>query len=187
MTDREIIKGIISRSPVAERNLYRRNKKKCIRYAKGNFFGKTAEGQNIRCSIEDAEELYNDACALLIQNIYRERVQELAASISSYLITSMKYGWLNKVRSLKPSYVEQSAKGLSIDQKEAIRAKVRRLIHQLDPKCREMMTYRYILGWEDYEDIAMATQKNNGAVVRNLISRCRKRFRELYDRDEDKI
>ena len=48
------------------------------------------------------------------------------------------------------------------------------------PMYVEMMTYRYILGWEDYEDIAQATGKGNGDVIRNLLSRCRKRLREHY-------
>ena len=91
----------------------------------------------------------------------------------------MRYTWMNKARAMKPN-PQKTDLLLSQSTKETLRLNVRKAINQLDIKCREMMTYRYILGWEDYNDIAEATGKNNGDVVRNLISRCRKRFREQY-------
>ncbi len=178
-TDREIIEGIKQKDAEAEKYFYQKNKSICIQYALKTFFWKNPAGETLKCSLEDAEELYNDACILFIQNILKERIIQLDASISTYLISTMKYAWFNKARATKstPEKVEPTPSEKTL---ESIRVNVRKAINQLDGKCREMMTYRYILGWEDYDDIAKITGKNNGDVVRNLISRCRKRFRELY-------
>jgi RNA polymerase sigma factor (sigma-70 family) len=139
------------------------------------------DGAIQKCLAEDAEELYNDACAICIHNIVRGRISNLEVKFSTYLITSMRYAWFNKARSQKPKLEKKDLPDHTPNpDKEGIRLNVRKAIANLDPKCKEMMTYRYILGWEDYEDVAKATGKNNGDVVRNLISRCRKRFRELY-------
>ena len=175
----DIIEGIRKGDQEVERSFYLSHKTQCVRYAAQNFFWKGKNGENLKCGQDDAEELYNDACVLFIQNVLKGRIGQLEAKLSSYLITSMRYLWFNKARAKKPKpvlKVEESQKEV----KEAIRMNVRNAIGQLDDKCREMMTYRYILGWEDYEDIAKVTGKNNGDVVRNLISRCRKRFREHY-------
>lgn len=181
MTNREIIEGIKGGNREAERIFYLQNKPKCTQYATQKFFLKSAQGGHIKCTQEEAEELYNDACMLLIQNVLRNRIKELDVQISTYLITSMRYFWMNKARAYKPKPEKQTAtvSEPTIDI-EAVRGHVRDAISRLDEKCREMMTYRYILGWEDYEDIAKVTGKSNGDVVRNLISRCRKRFREHY-------
>lgn len=181
LTELEIIQGIKRKDTEVEAHFYRKNKSKCVQYATKSFFWKTVDGKTIKCELEDAEELYNDACVLFVQNIWRERIVQLEAKISTYLITSMRYAWLNKARANK----KQSAKAETpafptAESKESLRSNVRKAINLLDPKCREMMTYRYILGWEDYEDIAQATGKGNGDVIRNLLSRCRKRFREHY-------
>ncbi len=181
LTELEIIQGIKRKDTAIEAYFYRKNKGKCVQYASKSFFWKTANGKTIQCELEDAEELYNDACVLFVQNIWRERIVQLEAKISTYLITSMRYAWLNKARankkqSKKPEITETP----TAESKESLRSNVRKAINLLDPKCREMMTYRYILGWEDYEDIAQATGKGNGDVIRNLLSRCRKRFREHY-------
>ena len=182
MTEEEIIKALRNNDRVAERQFYQQNRTKCIQYAVKKFFWKTKEGKSIKCSDEDGEELYNDACVLFVQNVLRNRIGHLEVKISTYLITSMRYLWLNKAKS-KYAKAQTSLVNLpesSSTTGESIKLKVRKAINQLDDKCKEMMTYRYILGWEDYEDIAKATGKNNGDVVRNLISRCRKRFRDIY-------
>ncbi|PHN01562.1 RNA polymerase sigma factor [Flavilitoribacter nigricans] len=180
MTDREIPEAIKRGDQRAEQYFYRENKEPCIHYACKRFFWKNKEGISIRCSPEDAEELYNDACALFIQNILKDRIDQLEIKISTYLIKTMQYFWYNKARVASKPRPESPPEEIAETAKESMRINVQRAIAQLDDKCREMMTYRYILGWEDYEDIAQATGKNNGDVVRNLISRCRKRFRELY-------
>ena len=181
LTGLEIIQGIKRKDKEVEAHFYRKNKGKCVQYAVKSFFWKTAQGKTIQCELADAEELYNDACVLFIQNIWRERIVQLEAKISTYLITSMRYAWLNKARAnKKQSEKTEMAEPSSAENKESLRSNVRKAINLLDPKCREMMTYRYILGWEDYEDIAQATGKGNGDVIRNLLSRCRKRFREHY-------
>ena len=190
MTDQEIIDGIRKNDRAAEKYFYQQHKLKCTQYALKHFFWKPKHGgETMKCNEEDAEELYNDACVLFIHNLLRERIDQLEVKISTYLITSMRYAWMNKARKERKGNLEslESKESLvskesleSPEKKELLRVNVRKAIQQLDEKCREMMTYRYILGWEDYEDIANATGKNNGDVVRNLISRCRKRFRELY-------
>jgi len=119
-------------------------------------------GKTLRCAQEDAEELYNDACAIFIQNILRHRIQQPDIKINAYLIKTMQYAWYNKARASKPP-PETLPPAASAENLEAVRQQVRSAISLLDEKCREMMTYRYILGWEDYEDIAGATGKNNGA------------------------
>lgn len=181
LTELEIIQGVKQKDPEVEAYFYRTNKRKCVQYAVKNFFWKTANGSTVKCGLEDAEELYNDACVLFVQNIWRERIVQLEAKISTYLITSMRYAWLNKARANKKESAKPEIAGTPAgENKESLRSNVRKAINLLDPKCREMMTYRYILGWEDYEDIAQATGKGNGDVIRNLLSRCRKRFREHY-------
>ena len=180
MTNQDIIKGIKRQDTFVERDLYLGNRAYCIQYAIRHFFWKKGDGATLKCSDEDAAELYNDACVLFIQNILRNRITELEAKISTYLVTTMKYQWYNKARANRSGPIPVIAAAESVAEKETIRSYVRQAIQQLDEKCRAMMTYRYILGWEDYEDIAKATGKNNGAVIRNLISRCRKRFRETY-------
>ena len=179
MTRKETIDAIKHQKKHAEKFFYQKNKKECIQFACKNFFWKLPDGNSRKCKPEDAEELYNDACTLFIQNIIRGRVVNLEVKISTYLITTMKYSWFNKARAMKAKppkvKIEESE-----ETKESRRVQVRQAINLLGQKCREIMTYRYILGWEDYEDIARATGKNNGAVIRNLISRCRKRFREQY-------
>ncbi len=181
LTDLDIIQGIKRKDTEVEAHFYRKNKSKCVQYAIKSFFWKTADGKTIQCELEDAEELYNDACVLFVQNIWRERIVQLEAKISTYLITSMRYAWLNKARANKKQAERaESTTAPTPESKESLRSNVRKAINLLDPKCREMMTYRYILGWEDYDDIAQATGKGNGDVIRNLLSRCRKRFREHY-------
>lgn len=179
MTDQKVIEAIKVGDRRAEREMYLGNKSKCLKYAQANFFWKQKQGEILRCSHEDAEELYNDACAIFIQNILREHIDRLNIKISTYLIKTMQYSWYNKARARK-SVPSEKPEEPSAEIVESMRLKVRHAIGLLDEKCREMMTYRYILGWEDYDDIANATGKNNGAVVRNLISRCRKKFRLLY-------
>ncbi|MBX2874171.1 MAG: hypothetical protein KTR30_18780 [Saprospiraceae bacterium] len=178
MSDREILEAIRRGDRKAERYFYEQNRAKCSQYALQHFFWKTSSGETITCKPQDVEELYNDACVVLIQNILRSRIQ-LDVKISTYLITTMKYAWFNKARAVKRTPAT-TAVVIPEASKESMRENVRKAIHLLDQKCREMMTYRYIMGWEDYDDIAKATGKNNGDVVRNLISRCRKRFREQY-------
>lgn len=181
MTEQQIFEGIKQDKREAERQLYLLNKQQCHGYAIKQFFWKNQLGVSIKCSQEDAEELYNDACATLIHNVGIGRLQNLSCKLSTYLITTMRYQWLNKARSYK---TQPKAKALEPEvekeELETLRADVRKVLQQLGEKCKEMMTYRYILGWEDYEDIARATGKNNGSVVRNLISRCRKQFRVAY-------
>lgn len=179
MTNREIIEALKKQDRKVERKFYLEHKKTCTQYALKKFFWKRPNGTILKCTEEDAEELYNDACVLFIQNVLRHRIEQLEVKMTTYLINTMKYSWFNKARSIKPS-PEQTKIETSESVQESRRIQVRKAIQQLDIKCRAMMTYRYILGWEDYDDIAKATGKNNGAVVRNLISRCRKRFREHY-------
>ncbi len=186
MTNEEIISGIKQQDTAVERTFYLANRGLCIQYAEKHFFWKRKNGTSLKCSDEDAAELYNDACVLFIQNILRNRITALEAKISTYLVTTMKYQWYNKARANKSNTVQAEENIIEMDQSsvspntETVRNAVRQAIQELDDKCREMMTYRYILGWEDYEDIAQATGKNNGAVIRNLISRCRKRFKTIY-------
>lgn len=179
MTDKELFEAIKNHNREAEKKFYIVNKRPCIQYALQQFFWKMPDGDSRKCTQEDAEELYNDACVLFIQNILRDRISKLDVKISTYLITTMKYNWFNKARTFKRSPPVIKIETSKSD-KEAMRINVRKAINLLDQKCREMMTYRYVLGWEDYEDIAKATGKNNGDVIRNLISRCRKKFRENY-------
>lgn len=181
LTDQDIIAGIKQKDKEIEAFFYRTNKDKCIQFALKKFFWKSSEGNTMQCDIEDAEEIYNDACVLFVHNVLKDRITQLDAKLSTYLITTMRYKWMNKARSTKPTPStpdEGSAEASS--NIESMRVNVRKAIHKLDPKCRAMMTYRYILGWEDYDDIAKATGKGNGDVIRNLLSRCRKRFREQY-------
>ena len=189
MTEQEIFEGIKQDNRAAERQLYLLNKQQCLGYAIQQFFWKNQLGVSIKCSQEDAEELYNDACATLIHNVGIGRLQQLNCKLSTYLITTMRYQWMNKARSYKiqpkamePGVEREGSETLKEEKEalETLRQDVRKAIQQLGEKCKEMMTYRYILGWEDYEDIAKATGKNNGSVVRNLISRCRKQFRVAY-------
>jgi len=187
MTNEEIISGIKQQDTAIERIFYLANRSLCIQYAEKHFFWKRKNGTSLKCTDEDAAELYNDACVLFIQNILRNRITSLEAKISTYLVTTMKYQWYNKARANKLDTIGEKETIIGADPKssvtpdtETVRDGVRKAIQRLDDKCREMMTYRYILGWEDYEDIAQATGKNNGAVIRNLISRCRKRFRTIY-------
>lgn len=183
MTEKQIFEGIKQEDRVAEQHLYFLNKQQCIGYAIKQFFWKNQQGVSLKCSQEDAEELYNDACATLIHNASIGRLQELNSKLSTYLITTMRYQWMNKARSYKKQPKEKTLALEPEEEREVLetlRKDVRKAIQQLGEKCREMMTYRYILGWEDYEDIARATGKNNGSVVRNLISRCRKQFRATY-------
>lgn len=179
MTDREILEGIRQGNRKTEQYFYLHYREQCLRFAQKRFYWKSDTGITIRCTQEDAEELYNDASAIFIQNILKNRIDQLEIKISTYLIKTMQYAWYNKARARRPQ-PQTTLPGLPESEREQMRRHVQQVIAQLDQKCREMMTYRYILGWEDYEDIAQATGKNNGDVVRNLISRCRKRFRELY-------
>ncbi|MEZ5040639.1 MAG: sigma-70 family RNA polymerase sigma factor [Saprospiraceae bacterium] len=179
LTEEDVIEGIKRKRMDAEAYFYRINKEKCVQYALKSFFWKSPNGNIIKCSAEDAEELYNDACVLFVQNVIRERITQLDAKVSTYLITIMRYAWMNRARARKPA-PEKIELPPTENNNEWMRHNVRTAINQLDPKCREMMTYRYILGWEDYEDIAKVTGKENGDVIRNLLSRCRKRFREQY-------
>jgi|GEM_PF-2005328 len=181
LTDQDIIAGIKQKNKEIEAFFYRTHKDKCIQFALKKFFWKQPDGMTIQCDIEDAEEIYNDACVLFVHNVLKDRITQLDAKLSTYLITTMRYNWMNKARSTKrttPAQEEGSSETDSTN--ESMRINVRKAIHRLDPKCRAMMTYRYILGWEDYDDIAKATGKGNGDVIRNLLSRCRKRFREHY-------
>lgn len=182
MTDREFLDALRVGNREAERDFYLQHKSQCIGYAKNELFWKTKEGQTLRCSAEDAEELYNDACTLFIQNVRKGRIDRLEVKRSTYLIKTMQYAWFNKARARTSAINAAPVTDLSATVKESMRVNVHRAISQLDEKCREMMTYRYILGWEDYDDIAKVTGKNNGDVVRNLISRCRKRFRAQYEK-----
>lgn len=181
LTDQDIIAGIKQKDKEIEAFFYQTNKDKCIQFALKKFFWKAPEGSTIQCNRDDAEEIYNDACVLFVHNVLKDRITQLDAKLSTYLITTMRYKWMNRARSTKRTPPAPEEASSAIDSNiESIRVNVRKAIHKLDPKCRAMMTHRYILGWEDYDDIAKATGKGNGDVIRNLLSRCRKRFREQY-------
>ncbi len=181
LTDQDIIAGIKQKDKEIEAFFYQTNKDKCIQFALKKFFWKAPEGNTIQCKRDDAEEIYNDACVLFVHNVLKDRITQLDAKLSTYLITTMRYKWMNRARSTKRTPAAPEEASSAIDSNiESIRINVRKAIHKLDPKCRAMMTHRYILGWEDYDDIAKATGKGNGDVIRNLLSRCRKRFREQY-------
>ncbi len=55
---------------------------------------------NNRGTIEDAEDLFSDACVKLIENINNDKFNE-QASISTYFFSICKFSWMNHLRKKK--------------------------------------------------------------------------------------
>ena len=138
MTEKQLFIGLQKGLRSAERQLYVQFKPACLHYAQAQFFWKSQEGWSKKCSPEDAEEIYNDACALLIQQILNGRIQELHCKISTYLIKTMQYKWMNKARRQQRQLPIVSPEEEKAAKLEILRQQVRSTIKQLGVKCREM-------------------------------------------------
>jgi len=179
MTEKEVFQQLKMGQPSALEYLYHQHRAKCLGYARKRLFRKLPDGRHKFCSAEEALGLYHEAIIIFVENIREERLTELYVKISTYLISIMKNKWLQMIRredTQVDDFPNLAMEGEALDHE--IREKVRSGLVQIDPKCRQMLSLRYFLGW-DYDDIASSMGYNKGDVVRNLISRCRSKFREI--------
>ena len=164
-------------------NIYQKNRKLCISFATKNLFRTVLQGSTKNCTEEEALELYHDAIIVMVENIQENRLTELRSKFSTYLIATMKNKWLGQLKKVTPIFPGDDLlrERLGEEEKEFSESKrwVRLSLSRLDPRCREMLTLWHMMNWE-YEDIATTLGYKQGDVVRNVISRCRKKFREIY-------
>ncbi len=161
--------------------VYTKNRSKCVSWAVKHLVYQSDNQEAYKCSLDEARELFQEAITILAENVYYGRLTELRVAFSTYIIATMKNLWRSRHRRkewhLLPE-VEIPAPEVD-DQLEALQNRIREALNKLDEACRAMLTLRYFNQFS-YEDIALVLNYKNGAVVRNLIARCRSKFRDLF-------
>lgn len=176
MSDDDFLQRIINGDKALLEKVYLDNKEACLNFAKKRLFRQSKNGAIEYCNEDDALERYQDAFAKMIFNIEQGRLTKLDAKFSTYIFAIMRNKWVKDHRNPPPSDYPWDDDPEDTDIKES----VNKILMRMDPSCRKMLTTRYYFGWKDYDDIANELGYENGATVRNLISRCRKKFRNIY-------
>ncbi|MEM7369481.1 MAG: sigma-70 family RNA polymerase sigma factor [Bacteroidota bacterium] len=182
MNDQELLNKLKNGDEKALEWMYVSNRSKSTQYAIKKFYRKSTEGKIAYCTLDEAIELYHESIITIVENIREGRLVNLSAKVSTYLVATMKNKWRNMTRKRRhiPLDTLYDVSHEPADEDRHIQTKVRKALQKMDEKCRQMLTLRYFMEWE-YEDIALTIGRKNGSVVRNQISRCRKRFKEIID------
>lgn len=178
MTEQEAFSKLKEADQQALAYIYEQNRKKCIQFAIKKLFRKSTIGKAQSCSPDEAMELYHEAIIALYQNTVTGRLTELRSKFSTYIISTMKFKWLNQQRKIKLIELEEEVLPIQVEDTSELQGKVREILNEMDGKCKEMLTLRYFLGW-GFDDISIQMGYKKDSVVRNLISRCRTKFKVL--------
>ena len=183
MTEEEAFQKLKVRDKEALAYVYQKNRLKCIGFATRRFDRYETEGIKQYYTPEEALDLYHDAIIILVENIANGRLVELKAKFSTYIIATMKNKW--KARDKKTYLVaDHFERPIEIEENDLapVQEAVRSSLDQLDKKCREMLSLRYFMDW-DYTDIANVLNYKKNDVVRNLIARCKSKFKDLFSKN----
>lgn len=179
MTDAELFHKLVEGDEGVLEQIYVKHRSKSVFFASKKLYRNSSDGKKQACSLDEAVELYHEAIIVIVENIRAGRLSDLRVKFSTYIIATMKNKWLGQIR--KQNIRLDDLSELPVEdspQDDVIKDKVRKALAKMDEKCREMLSLRYFMDW-DYEDIAISMNYNKGDVVRNLISRCRSRFRSI--------
>jgi RNA polymerase sigma factor (sigma-70 family) len=141
-------------------------------------------------SLNDAEDIYQDANIVLYQNLQKPEFT-LSCSIQTYLNSICRNQWLKRIKGMK-KYVS-IPEGFEFDdtlndwfdefeknkeeQIQKIESKLV-LFQTSEGKCFEILNY-YFFKNKSMEDIAKILGYTNGDNVKNQKSRCQKKLKEL--------
>lgn len=179
MKDQDAFHLIKKGDPSALAIIYQQNRQKCVRWALKNCYNVHTQ---LNCSIDDAIDLFQDALVIFHQNAVSGRLSELKVKLSTYLIAIMRNKWRSRTRQpILPLEAAGVISEIHPESKPDVQAEVRKTLEKMEESCREMLTLRYFMEF-DFEDIAEVMRYKNGSTVRNLISRCRNKFRQIYSR-----
>ena len=172
MTDAEALEAIKRGDNAGLDVLYRRHRSKCLRFAQ-RYLGGEAE----------PADLYQDAILVLYQNILSGRLTELG-NTAAYLIQIMRNRWSGNVRRAARPLLTRPVAADDEEHADRVRQRLRRALAKVDERCRALLIFRHFDGLS-YEDIVELTAYTSADAIRNGIVRCRKKLRELYEKEPD--
>ena len=174
-SDVDLVKKIQNGDQRAEFSLYEKYKDKIIAYT---LWKKTMP-------VEDAEEIYQDTMAAVIQDVRDNKIRN-PEKLSSYVYGTCKHKVTDYMKKdyTKPPFVPidrvPEVEGIPTAQRTEISAKTKELYErvqkELTPREREILDYRYACEWS-YNEIAkkMGITEEN---TRQIVKRAKQRIRE---------
>ena len=171
MTEQEAFAGLQQKNPAAMKWVFTEYRQPFLAWAI----------RTLGCSSQDADDLYDESLITLFYNAEKGNLTVLRVKLKTYLFAIGKNKWRSleagrrRERRLPPPDVT----GQEESEREANEQRVRSALVQLEHRCRTMLEMRYYLDFS-FDEIAEALHYRSGDVVRNLITRCRQKLRQLY-------
>lgn len=144
-------------------------------------------GKERRCSPTEADELWQEAL-IRVYEMFCVRKATLTCQLATLLNTIVRNVWSAGFRAnsqVPPTEPDFEDPGSQVDM-NALRQWARQRLEKMPEPCRTMLILRYYYSL-DYDSIAGLMAYGGGDVVRNLISRCRRNFREQFPLNLDNI
>ncbi len=186
MTDEYAVTRLRACDASSLKDIYVAYEQICIKYAYAQLNYPAGDGKRAgRCSTEDANDLYQEALIRLYE-MFCDRKAELNCKLSTLLIAIMRNVWHSRLRK-RPAPLAETVTEMEEDSnQDLLRQWARERLEQTPEPCRTMLNLRYFSSLS-FDDIAMAMNYAGADVVRNLITRCRRTFRERFPLDQEKM
>ncbi|MBL7829058.1 MAG: sigma-70 family RNA polymerase sigma factor [Saprospiraceae bacterium] len=145
-----------------------------------------SSGKERKCTPAEADELWQEAL-IRVYEMFCIRKAVLTCRLNTLVNTILRNVWSVEFRK-KTKTVESLPEAAAADLPDLgpLRSWVRARLEKTAEPCRTMLILRYYYQL-DYDGVATLMGYNSGDVVRNLIARCRKTFREQFPVDWDQI
>ncbi len=145
-------------------------------------------------SIEDIQDIYQDAVIALYENVHQGRLKEMTSSVKTYLFSIGKYLMLNKIRKAKRTQYlddqelmdvtsEMESSHIELTDKQEVMLD---MFKELSEGCQEIL-HLYFYRRFSIEAIVHHLGYKNENTVKAHKSRCQKKLRELCLKRLDKL
>jgi RNA polymerase sigma factor (sigma-70 family) len=176
MTDQKAFAGLQQKDPAAMKWVFETYRRPFLAWAP----------YALSCSPQDAEDLYDESLITLFHNAATGNLTVLSAKLKTYLFAIGKNKWRSLETRRRREQLLPPSDAVEPEESdvEANEERVRVALAQMEHPCKTMLEMRYYLDIS-FEDIAEALSYRSGDVVRNLMTRCRKKLRELYSKPDN--
>ena len=159
----------------------RQERGKCINFLRKQF----------SLSLDDAEDVFQDSCIVMFNNIQSGKLTELTSSLATYLTGICMHKAMHFVdkQKRKVSYEYSGLQNVMIHevidytdgilQKEKIAA-VHKIVRNLPEPC-DKISWGYYADELNMKDMADMYGYKNADTVKSLKSRCMSKFKEKYN------
>lgn len=160
-------------------------KTECLKFVYKHLAGSRA-GKDLRYALAEIQELWQEAL-VRVYEMFCLRKAHLTCKLTTLINTILRNIWVSEIRkSGKQAMLGDIAQDEPGVPTEAVRQWVRIRLEAMAEPCRTMLILRYYYCL-DYDGVAELMGYHSGDVVRNLISRCRKAFREQFPLNWDQL